>query len=462
MGTRFPDPGRVRRLIPRFPSKLNFLPRRSIGHSTADSGEEGDSAPRTETETEPLLNRRSIATDIPDKLPQESQELPGAIPSQSRTGSVPDVFVGNIKLSMESSDTIADAFLNSSRKTLRFIPPSTQKDEIIIRPTPAMVAQGSRRWQSTAVGYFLGRRPYFPQLEAFARANWKGLQQVSATANGFFFFRFKTAAFMEEVIEEGPWLFQGQPVVLQPWEQGMSLRRQKHLQVPVWIRIRHLPMEYWTEEGLSAVASGIGTPLYTDRITKNCLRLDFARVCVMLNFNSKLPKHLIVLSPILSEEKEIPIKVDIEYEWLPLRCLHCCSLGHTANSCPETRTSKLRAPVAVYVQKRQSTGEGRSGEHDDEVANRSGQVEVTGDTCPTRQDDKIGGDVGNVSTTQRENITSSPQISKTTAASLKSKGKEIVVYNPFAALESDEADWVPSDDFRCAGPNVSSPAELPP
>ncbi|KAL0288244.1 UNVERIFIED_CONTAM: hypothetical protein Sradi_7101900 [Sesamum radiatum] len=82
---------------------------------------------------------------------------------------------------MELGDTIADAFLNSSRKTLRFIPPSTQKDEIIIKPTPAMVEQGSRRWQSTAVGYFLGRQPYFPQLEAFARANWKGLQQVSAT-----------------------------------------------------------------------------------------------------------------------------------------------------------------------------------------------------------------------------------------------------------------------------------------
>ncbi|KAL0292353.1 UNVERIFIED_CONTAM: hypothetical protein Sradi_6992500 [Sesamum radiatum] len=150
---------------------------------------------------------------------------------------------------------------------------------------------------------------------------------------------------MEEVIEEGPWLFQGQPVVLQPWEQGMSLRRQKHLQVPVWIRIRHLPMEYWTEDGLSAVASGIGTPLYADKITKNCLRLDFARVCVMLHYHSKLPKHLIVLSPILAEGKEVPIKVDIEYEWLPLRCSHCCSLGHTASACPEMRVAKQRPPL---------------------------------------------------------------------------------------------------------------------
>ncbi|KAK4384656.1 hypothetical protein Sango_3039100 [Sesamum angolense] len=99
---------------------------------------------------------------------------------------------------------------------------------------------------------------------------------------------------MEDVIEGGPWLFQGQPIVLQFWEQGMSLRRQKHTQIPVWILLRHLPMEYWTEEGLSTVASGIGTPLYMDGITKNCSRLDYARVCVMLVFSSALPKHLVL------------------------------------------------------------------------------------------------------------------------------------------------------------------------
>ncbi|KAK4381101.1 hypothetical protein Sango_3000100 [Sesamum angolense] len=36
-------------------------------------------------------------------------------------------------------------------------------------------------------------------------------------------------------------------------------------------------MEYWTDDGLSTVASGVGTPLYADRITKDCSRLDFAR-----------------------------------------------------------------------------------------------------------------------------------------------------------------------------------------
>ncbi|KAL0295718.1 UNVERIFIED_CONTAM: hypothetical protein Sangu_3187700 [Sesamum angustifolium] len=189
----------------------------------------------------------------------------------------------------------------------------------------------------TAVGYFLGRKPYFHHLEAFAKKNWKSLIRVTATENGFFFFQFNTTAAMEEVIEGGPWLFQGQPIVLQRWEPGMSLRKQKHTQIPVWIRLKHLPMEYWTNEGLSVVASGVGKPLYSDAVTKQCSRLDYARVCVMLDYNSTLPKHLVIISPLLRDGKEVPVRVDIEYEWLPQRCKDCQSLGHNAVSCPEKR-----------------------------------------------------------------------------------------------------------------------------
>ncbi|KAL0289060.1 UNVERIFIED_CONTAM: Retrovirus-related Pol polyprotein from type-2 retrotransposable element R2DM [Sesamum calycinum] len=149
---------------------------------------------------------------------------------------------------------------------------------------------------------------------------------------------------MENVIEGGPWLVQGQPIVLQCWEPGMSLRRQKHTRIPVWVRLKHLPMEYWTEEGLSTVASGVGTPLYTDKITTDCSRLDYARVCVMLDYNSTLPKHLVVMHPMLRDGKEFPTRIDVEYEWLPQRCKQCCSLGHIAQACPENKKGSTWSP----------------------------------------------------------------------------------------------------------------------
>ncbi|KAL0383140.1 UNVERIFIED_CONTAM: hypothetical protein Scaly_0601300 [Sesamum calycinum] len=139
-----------------------------------------------------------------------------------------------------------------------------------------MIREGSNRWNTTAVGYFLGKRPYFHHLTDFVRSIWPVVRDVKAMLNGFFFFQFKTMAAMEEVLEGGPWFFLRQPIVLQKWELGMVLRKLKHTEVLVWIKLRHLPVELWTTDGLSTVASGIGRPLYPDAITRACTRLDFS------------------------------------------------------------------------------------------------------------------------------------------------------------------------------------------
>ncbi|KAL2231086.1 UNVERIFIED_CONTAM: hypothetical protein Sindi_1703000 [Sesamum indicum] len=222
--------------------------------------------------------------------------------------------------------------------TLKFIAPTLQNGEVIVRPTLDTIRNGSKRWKTTAVGYFLGKRSYFHHLKEYALSVWPGLRE------------FKSVADMEDIIEGGPWLFQGQPIVLQKWESGMVLRKLKHTQVPVWVKLRHLPVELWTEEGLSIVASGVGKPLYPDAITKACTRLDFARVCVMLDVNSKMPKHIIIMTPD-EEGGEVPCKVDVEYEWLPPRCTSCMTLGHSAKECTVNKPKCIKPPVNVYVPK---------------------------------------------------------------------------------------------------------------
>ncbi|KAL0295387.1 UNVERIFIED_CONTAM: hypothetical protein Scaly_3104900 [Sesamum calycinum] len=179
-------------------------------------------------------------------------------------------------------------------------------------------------------------------------AKWRAVCEVKATSNGFFFFQFENVAAMEEVIEGGPWLYLGQPIVLQKWEPGMVLRKLKHTEVPIWIKLRHLPVELWTTEGLSTVASGIGRPLYPDAITRACTRLDFARVCVMLNVNSKLPKHVVIMMP-NELGGESACKVDVEYEWIPHKCTGCLSLGHSTKECPISKPTK--PAVSIYVRK---------------------------------------------------------------------------------------------------------------
>ncbi|KAL0293423.1 UNVERIFIED_CONTAM: hypothetical protein Sangu_3237900 [Sesamum angustifolium] len=212
--------------------------------------------PHQSTSTVPLPLQPSLSWPPAPPLPSI-----GAAP----TTSPPEILIGNVPLKpcpnlFVSDDKIAAAFHNSSRKTLTYIPPSVQNSEVLVRPTIDIIREGSNRWNTTAVGYFLGKRPYFHHLNEFVRSIWPAVRDVKATSNGFFFFNLKQ--WMEEVLEGGPWLYLGQPIVLQKWEPGMVLRKLKHTEVPVWIKLRHLPVELWTTDGLSTVASGIGRPLY--------------------------------------------------------------------------------------------------------------------------------------------------------------------------------------------------------
>ncbi|KAL0444892.1 UNVERIFIED_CONTAM: hypothetical protein Slati_2211900 [Sesamum latifolium] len=135
---------------------------------------------------------------------------------------------------------------------------------------------------------------------------------------------------------------------------GMTLRKRSHTQVPIWIKLRHLPVELWTPDGLSTVASGVVRPLYPDVITKAGTRLDYARVCVLIDFSSTLPKYLIILAPD-EDGGEHPCCVDIDYEWVP-KNVDCRALGHSVTECP-SRKKATRPPVTVFVQKPQPTAQ---------------------------------------------------------------------------------------------------------
>ncbi|KAL2225254.1 UNVERIFIED_CONTAM: hypothetical protein Sindi_3094700 [Sesamum indicum] len=288
------------------------------------------------------------------------------------------LYVGNIPLHAYPDtiidDKIAHAFNHSTRKTLSFIAPTMQNGEVVVRPS----------------------------LDAF-----------------------KTVFDMEEIIEGGPWLFQGQPIVLQKWEPGMAMRKLKHTQVPVWIKLRHLPMEFWTTEGLSTVASGVGKPLYPDAITRACTRLDFARVCVMIDATQKLHKHIIVMAPD-EEGGETPCKVDIEYEWLPPKCTACMSLGHSNKDCALNKTRKPTKPtVNVYVPK----------------------VNVAQPQLPTKGRETMKPVVEDIPKAHAGNRHVDQNHSKQ-----EERGKAIVIYNAFDALH-----LIDDAGEHSGGPNTSSP-----
>ncbi|KAL2247994.1 UNVERIFIED_CONTAM: hypothetical protein Sindi_2651700 [Sesamum indicum] len=319
-----------------------------------------------------------------------------------------------------NDDKIAHAFHNSTRKTLSYVAPTVQKGEVIVRPTLDIIRNGSKRWMATAVGYFLGKRPYFHHLKEFAKSIWPDLKEVTGTNNGFFFFQFKSVVAMEDVIKGGPWLYQGQPIILQKWKPGMVLRKLQHTEVPLW-----------TEEGLSTVASGVGKPLYPDAITRACTRLDFARVCVILDVTSNLPKHIIIMTPD-EDGGESPCKVDVEYEWIPPKCKSCMTLGHSAKECVINKPKPVKPPIAVYITKVGTPYETAMSERSRNHPREDGDTTYI-PSRPTRLPDRKINRPPQAPVVEKKREGREPP-RDATGPSREEKGKAVVIYNTFDAL----------------------------
>ncbi|KAJ6742878.1 GLYCINE-RICH CELL WALL STRUCTURAL PROTEIN 1.8-LIKE [Salix viminalis] len=137
---------------------------------------------------------------------------------------------------------------------------------------PEDVMDGVDKWMRCLVGFFPGSKMPYQAINNMAMRVWraKGLESVATTANGFILFRFKNQANL-----------QGQIKIL-----------------PVWIRLKGLPLPLWTTKGLSLVASMVGKPLSCDEATHKCSRLEYARICVEIDADMAYVHKFEVVTPL--------------------------------------------------------------------------------------------------------------------------------------------------------------------
>ncbi|KAK4381249.1 Transposon TX1 uncharacterized protein [Sesamum angolense] len=229
----------------------------------------------------------------------------------------PDIYVGKVKLQTGVVDNIAGAFLQSSRKTLHFVPPTKQNGEIIIRPTKEVVDNGSKKWQTTTVGYCLaGGR---------TSLSWKHLLvQIGRGYSRYLQLPLVSSSSVS-------------PLGL-PWKTSLKV------------------VLGFSKVNLSCFSFGSRACHYDGR---NTLKSQFGFASHICRWNTGRRRGLARLLVALglhytrmsysANGKEDPKRVDVEYEWLPQWCTHCCSLGHVPvmeSEGPEaTSVCKKSAPV---------------------------------------------------------------------------------------------------------------------
>jgi hypothetical protein len=94
---------------------------------------------------------------------------------------------------------------------------------------------------------------------------------------------------------------------------------------------------------LSRIASGVGKPLYADKMTEDQQRLGYAQVLVEIDTKSMCPKEVTI-----RRKDGRTVSIEVVYPWLPPKCSSCGGFGHIAYAC-------AKKEVKVWVPKQKGT-----------------------------------------------------------------------------------------------------------
>lgn len=112
--------------------------------------------------------------------------------------------------------------------------------------------------------------------------------------------------------------------------------------LPIWIQLSNIPLELFTKTGLSYIASAVGVPLYCDKITALQKRLSFARICIEVDVNEKIPE---VIEVVMKEGNVVNVYTKVP--WMPQKCGKCKIFGHSDKNCVKKEVAKWVRKVAT-------------------------------------------------------------------------------------------------------------------
>ncbi|GKE79467.1 RNA-directed DNA polymerase, eukaryota, reverse transcriptase zinc-binding domain protein, partial [Tanacetum coccineum] len=176
-----------------------------------------------------------------------------------------------------------------------------------------LVKEGSKKWEMSACGYFIGYRMSIQELSYHLYRMWGkfGLRHILNNGNGIF-----------------------------KWDPSIDLDITEPTTIPVWIKLMNIPLEAWSQKGLSTLASRIGKPLIMDAMTtKMCNEgmrsLRYARILIEANATKGLVDYIEVLYLNKTSGEQHVKKVKVEYDWKPQSCQQCGVFGHSVVNCPK-------------------------------------------------------------------------------------------------------------------------------
>ncbi|GJU47780.1 hypothetical protein Tco_1217335 [Tanacetum coccineum] len=128
----------------------------------------------------------------------------------------------------------------------------------------------------------------------------------------------------DAMLENGPWFIRNNPLILKKWHPDENLLKEDVSTIPVWVKLYGVPVMAFNEDGLSAIATKLGTPLMLDSYTSEmCMqswgRSSYARAMIELQADVELKDNIVAAMPTIAREGHYTCNIRVEYEWKPPR-----------------------------------------------------------------------------------------------------------------------------------------------
>ncbi|XP_028190711.1 uncharacterized protein LOC114376680 [Glycine soja] len=218
---------------------------------------------------------------------------------------------------------------------MKFSPPPSD-DEVLLEETDLQPLEEA--WGHSLIGYVAGR---FPGKKALLDCckKWGVKFSYSAHESGWLVFKFESEDDLNQVLSAGPYFIFQRPLLLKVMPAFFDFGNEELSKIPVWVKLRNLPLELWNPQALGKILSKIGSPIRSDHLTASKGSISFARALVEVDASLELIDEVRFRLP---TGKTFVQK--IEYENRPSFCTHCKMIGHRLTNC---KTITANKPILI-------------------------------------------------------------------------------------------------------------------
>lgn len=238
---------------------------------------------------------------------------------------------------LKAKPTWAEKIINSRRLEEGFTLKKVAFEDKVFDLDPSELVDVKQTWGHCLIGCFAGNYPGHNALRELCKG-WKVPSKFFKHNSGWIVFQFECEVDRDAVFASGPYFAYGRPLILKSMPRCFQIDKAQDLNlVPVWIKLPGLPPDMWSESILSKIGSRVGTPMYTDSLTRTRKQYNYARMLVEIDASKELVNF--VDMRLLNGETR---KQFVEYEFVPKYCTDCKQLGHSLSGC-EARKAALNA-----------------------------------------------------------------------------------------------------------------------